>query len=153
LGWHIQIVGALPVIVGLAPTIADLKVPVVLDHFSGAGAEGGVNQKDFGALLDLVRARNTYVKLSAPYSRSKRPDYADMTPLARALIQAGPDRMLWGTNWPHPDQVPGRAISEVTPYQRIDNALLVRLFADWCPDAAARKMILVDTPARLYCFG
>jgi len=152
LGWNIEIVGALPAVMGLAPAIADLKVPVVLDHFAGAGGDG-VKQEGFAVLLDLVRAGNAYVKLSAPYNRSKRPDYSDMTPLARALVAAAPNRMLWGTNWPHPDQVPGRPISQITPYQKIDNENLVRLFADWCPDAATRKMILVDTPARLYRFA
>jgi predicted TIM-barrel fold metal-dependent hydrolase len=153
LNWHIQIVGPLSAIAGLAPQIAALKVPVVLDHFAGADGAGGVQQPGFGALLDLVRAGNTYVKLSAPYDRSKQTDYADMTPLARALIEAGPTRMLWGTNWPHPGQVPGRPISEMSPYQVVDNVMLAKRLADWCPDAGLRKTILVDTPQRLYRFA
>jgi predicted TIM-barrel fold metal-dependent hydrolase len=150
LGWNIEVVGNLPAVISLAPVMATLKVPVVLDHF--AGANGGVKQEGFAALLELVRGRNAYVKLSAPYNRSKRPDYSDMTPLAHALIEAGRDRMLWGTNWPHPDQVPGRPITEVTPYHKIDNRNLVRLLGEWCPDASTRQMILVETPQRLYRF-
>jgi predicted TIM-barrel fold metal-dependent hydrolase len=152
LGWNIEIVGNLETVVGLAPAIVKSTVPVVLDHFAGANG-GGVDQPGFDKLLDLIRARNTFVKLSAPYNRSSKPDYSDMTPLAHALIEAGPDRMLWGTNWPHPDQIAGRPISELTPYHVIDNENLVRLLAQWCPDAAMRRTILVDTPARLYRFA
>jgi predicted TIM-barrel fold metal-dependent hydrolase len=152
LGWNIEVVGNLPAVISLAPVMAPLKVPVVLDHFAGANGGDGVKQEGFAALLELVRGRNAYVKLSAPYNRSKRPDYSDMAPLAHALIEAGADRMLWGTNWPHPDQVPGRPISEVTPYHKIDNRNLVRLLGEWCPDASTRQMILVETPQRLYRF-
>jgi len=152
LNWHIQINTEPAVIGAIAPTVADLKVPVVFDHFGGAVAAEGVNQKGFGALIELVRGGNVYVKLSAPYDRSKRPDYADILPFARALIAARADRMLWGTNWPHPDAVAGRPITEISPYQKIDNPNLLRVFAQWCPDAAMRKMILVDTPQRLYRF-
>jgi predicted TIM-barrel fold metal-dependent hydrolase len=152
LGWNIEIVGNLDTVVQLERAIAASQVPVVLDHFGGANGDGA-NQAGFDKLLELVRARNTFVKLSAPYNRSGKADYSDMLPLARALIEAGPDRMLWGTNWPHPDQIKGRPISEVTPYHVIDNEGLVRLLAEWCPDAAMRKTILVDTPARLYRFA
>jgi predicted TIM-barrel fold metal-dependent hydrolase len=153
LGWNIEVVGNLATVISLAPVMATLRVPVVLDHFAGANGGDGVKQEGFAGLLELVRGRNAYVKLSAPYNRSKRPDYSDMTPLAHALIDVGADRMLWGTNWPHPDQIPGRPISEVTPYHRIDNRNLVRLIGEWCPDASVRQMILVDTPQRLYRFA
>lgn len=153
LGWHIQVNTELPIIDAIAPVVAGLKVPVVFDHFGEAVAAEGVNQKGFGALVELVRAGNTYVKLSAPYNLSKRADYADVLPLARALIAARAGSMLWGTNWPHPgNRVAGRAVSEITPYQKVDNPRLVTAFEEWCPDAALRKMILVDTPARLYRF-
>jgi predicted TIM-barrel fold metal-dependent hydrolase len=110
LGWNIEIVGNVDVIAGMAPAIAGSRVPVVLDHFAGANGDD-FDKKSFAAILELVKGRNTFVKLSAPYNRSKTPDYSDMLPLAHALIEAGPDRMLWGTNWPHPDQIPGRPIS------------------------------------------
>lgn len=152
LGWHIQIVGALPTLVPLMSKLAGANLTIVLDHFGGAPGEGGVDSKDFQALLDLVRARNTYVKLSAPYGRSKRPDYADMAPLALALIEAAPDRMLWGTNWPHPGQDRTIPVSAIMPYQKVDNEMLVRRLADWCPDVAARYRILVENPQILYGF-
>ena len=152
LNWHIQINTELPVINGLAPLLAGAKVPIVFDHMGNAVAADGVNQKGFGALVELVKARNTYVKLSAPYNLSKRADWADVVPLAKALIAAGPDRMLWGTNWPHPGNSRG-SIAKTTPYQVVDNAALLRAFALHCPDAAMRKVILVDTPQRLYRFA
>ena len=102
INWHVQIVGQLPIIVSLGPQIATLGHPVVIDHFGGARGEDGVENKDFQAFLELVKAGNVYVKLSAPYDRTREPGYANMTPFARALIAARADRMLWGTNWPHP---------------------------------------------------
>jgi predicted TIM-barrel fold metal-dependent hydrolase len=152
IGWHIQINTGLPVIDGLAPMIADAQVPIVIDHIGNADAALGVNQKGFGALVELVKARNTYVKLSAPYNLSKRPDWADVVPLAKTLIAAGPDRMLWGTNWPHPGGGRGD-ITKITPYQVVDNKKLLLAFAEHCPDPAMRKVILVDTPQRFYRFA
>src|SRR5207302_2759508 len=152
LGWHIQINTNLPLVAAIAPAISTLKVPVAFDHMGNLRAEEGINQPGFGALVELVKARNTYVKLSAPYNLSKRPDWADVAPFAKALIAAGSDRMLWGTNWPHPGNGRG-PISQVTPYQVVDNPKLLTAFAEWCPDAAMRKMILVETPARLYRFA
>ena len=152
LGWHIQINTEPAIIAAIAPTVADLKVPVVFDHIGEVVAADGVNQKGFAAFVELVRGHNAYVKLSAPYNLSKRPDWADVAPFARALIAAAPDRMLWGTNWPHPGGGRGD-IKEITPYQVVDNPKLLRVFAQWVPDAGMRKMILVDTPQRLYRFA
>jgi predicted TIM-barrel fold metal-dependent hydrolase len=153
INWHVQIVGQLPVIVSLGPQIANLGHPVVIDHFGGARGEDGVENRDFQAFLDLVKTGNVYVKLSAPYDRTREAGYANMTPFARALIAARADRMLWGTNWPHPLPRQGVPITEISPYQNVDNVMLVTRLAEWCPDAAARKMILVDTPVRLYRFA
>ena len=123
-------------------------MPVVFDHMGNPEAALGVIQPGFAALIVLVTNRNVYAKLSAPYNHSKLADYSDVAPFARALIAARPDHMLWGTNWPHPAAVRAPSVSEISPYQVIDNANLVRLFMEWCPDEATRKMILVDTPAR-----
>lgn len=152
LGWHIQINTELPVIAGLAPMVGDVGVPIVFDHMGNLEAEKGLGQPGFAALIDLVKARNTYVKLSAPYNLSKQQDWSDVVPFAKALIAAGPDRMLWGTNWPHPGGARGD-INAITPYQVVDNAKLLIAFAQHCPDAVMRKAILVDTPQRLYRFA
>ncbi len=108
LNWHLQIYAALPVIAAIADRIAGLPVDVVIDHFGLAQASEGVNQAGFAALLELVRARRAYVKLSAPYRISQASGYTDVAPIARALIAAAPDRMLWASDWPHTDRVPGR---------------------------------------------
>jgi len=150
--WHLQINTDLSVIGRITPIISALTVPVVFDHMGNPDASLGVKQPGFDALLDMVKTRTVFVKLSAPYNHSKLPDYSDVTPFARALIAARPDRMLWGTNWPHPAAARGAA-GEVSPYQVIDNANLVRVFKEWCPDPAMQKMILVDTPTRLYRFA
>ena len=152
LRWNIEVVGNLDAWAPMFPAMADLKVPVVLDHFAGANGGAGVNQEGFAKLLDLLKSGNAYVKLSAPYNRSKTKDWSDMLPLAHALVAARPDRMLWGTNWPHPNQIPGRPLSEITPYHQIDNPGLLPVLAEWVPDAGTRKVILVDTPQRLYRF-
>ncbi len=152
LGWHIQINTGLPVVQAIAPTVAHLQVPVVFDHMANLEAEKGINQPGFGAFVELVKSPNVHVKLSAPYNLSKRADWADVVPFAKALIAAAPNRMLWGTNWPHPGNARGD-IREITPYQVVDNPKLLTAFAQWCPDPAMRKMILVDTPQRLYRFA
>jgi len=152
LGWHIQINTGLPVVQAIAPTIAHLQVPVVFDHMANLEAAKGVNQPGFSTFVELVKSPNVYVKLSAPYNLSKRPDWADVVPFAKALIAAAPNRMLWGTNWPHPGNARG-SIADITPYQVVDNPKLLTAFAAWCPDSAMRKMILVDTPQRLYRFA
>jgi predicted TIM-barrel fold metal-dependent hydrolase len=151
LGWHIQINTELSVVAAIAQTVGTLKVPVVFDHIANLDASKGVNQPGFGALVDLVKGGNIYVKLSAPYNLSKQPDWADIVPIAQTLIAASPGRMLWGTNWPHPGNARG-PITQITPYQTVDNPALLRAFAKHCPDPAIRKFILVDNPARLYRF-
>jgi predicted TIM-barrel fold metal-dependent hydrolase len=152
LNWHVQVYAVLPVIAQLTTTIADSPVPVVLDHFAMAQAAEGTSQKGFLALIDLVRSRKAYVKLSAPYRVSKKPGYADIMPIAQSLIYAARDRMLWGTDWPHTQNVPGHKPTEVTPFSRIDDAASLRQFNSWYPDETTRKMILVDNPAKLYRF-
>jgi D-galactarolactone isomerase len=85
------------------------------------------------------------VKLSAPYEVSKvgRPLYGDVGALAKALVKARPDRMLWASNWPHPS---------ATPANKPDDTELLDLLLDWAPDEKTRHKILVDNPARLYGF-
>jgi len=99
----------------------------------------------FKVLLGLVGRGNCYVKLSGPYEVSKtgKPGYADAGALAKALVKAAPERMLWASNWPHPS-----AQGEQYP----DDANLLDLLLDWAPDEAVRRQILVDNPARLYGF-
>lgn len=153
--WHVQLFTSLAMISAIKDLVAASPVPVVFDHFGGAQAALGPEQPGFADLLELVRSGKAYVKISGAYRSSKlAPDYADCTPLARALIEANSDRIVWGTDWPHPDSVtpPGKKPSDVTPLFQIDDGRLLNQLAVWAPDAAIRKKILVDNPARLYGF-
>src|ERR1700716_2002014 len=154
-GWHIQLFTNLAMISAIKDLVATSPVPVVFDHFGGAQAELGVDQPGFADLVELVRSGKAHVKISGAYRASKLgPDYSDAAPLAKALIAANADRIVWGTDWPHPDPVtpPGKQITDVTPLFQIDDGRLLNQLPVWAPDAATRKKILVDNPTRLYGF-
>jgi predicted TIM-barrel fold metal-dependent hydrolase len=150
--WHIQIDTRLSVITALKNDIAALPYPVIVSHFGRAQAALGPGQPGFDDLLGLVRSGRVYVKISAPYRTSdKSPDFSDMAPLAQALVAANSDRVLWGSNWPHP----GRGLTPTaiaSPYPNDDGGVL-NLLPTWVPDSTIRAKILVDNPARLYGFG
>jgi predicted TIM-barrel fold metal-dependent hydrolase len=153
-GWHVQAYTRLAVIEALAPVLAEAKVPVVIDHFGGAVGALGVAQPGFATLLGLVRAEKCYVKISGAYRSSLlAPDYADMAPFAQALIAANPERVLWGSDWPHPDPLGSPVFTDIAPNHDIDDAAVFAALWRWAPDAALRQRILVDNPARLYGFG
>ncbi len=153
--WHIQMYTTLGVIGPLKDQLAGVPVPLVFDHFAGADAAKGPQQEGYGVVLDLVKSGKAYVKISGAYRASTlAPDYADVAPLARALIAANPDRLVWGSDWPHPDSatVPGRKPTDLAPAQPIDDGRVLNLLGDWTSDAAIRHKILVDNPKRLYDF-
>lgn len=153
--WHIQVYSRLPVIAPLHDQFAALGVPVVFDHLAGAQGAQGPQPPGFDAVLDLVRSGKAWVKLSGAYrSSTQAPDYADVLPFARALVAANPDRLVWGSDWPHPDSavIPGRKPTDPAPAQAVDDGRLLNLLGEWVPDEATRAKILVDNPARLYGF-
>ncbi len=153
--WHVQIYSNLSVLAALKNELAQAPVPLVLDHFAGAQAALGMEQPGFADVVELVRSGKVYVKISGAYRASKAaPDYADVIPFAKALIAANPDRLVWGTDWPHPDAVtpPGKKPTDVTPLLQIDDGALLNLLAVWTSDAAIRQKVLVANPARLYGF-
>jgi len=152
--WHVQMNTNLAMISALKEQVAASPVAVVFDHFGGARAELGPQQAGFAELVELVRSGQAYVKISAAYRVSKLgPDYADVVPLAQALIGANPDRVVWGTDWPHPATTPpGGKATDVTPLMQIDDGRLLNQLPVWAPDPGIRKKILVDNPARLYAF-
>jgi len=154
-GWHVQMYTSLAMISAIKEIVASSPVPVVFDHFGGAVAELGPAQPGFADLLDLVRSGKAYVKISRAYRSSKlAPDYPDVVPLAKALIAANSDRIIWGSDWPHPNSttLPGKTIANVTPLFQIDDGRLFNQLPVWAPEAAIRQKILVDNPARLYGF-
>ena len=153
-GMHLQIYAGLPLITALQENFKRLPVPAVFDHFAGARGDAGVRQPGFNAVIDLVRQGAVYVKVSAPYrSSSQTPTYEEMKPFAQALIQANPERVLWGTDWPHPGKPGLVAATEITTPYVVDNGRMLNLFAQWVPDTSIRKKVLVDNPAKLFGFG
>jgi predicted TIM-barrel fold metal-dependent hydrolase len=154
-GWHIQFYTRPHIIAALKSQIEQLPFPVVFDHFGGAKAASGPSQPGFDALLDLVKSGRAYVKVSAPYRISeKAPDFADVAPLAQALIAANPDRLVWGSDWPHPDSAfgVGKSLSEIAPPFVVDEGLVLGQVPKWTVDPAIREKILVANAARLYDF-
>jgi predicted TIM-barrel fold metal-dependent hydrolase/predicted NBD/HSP70 family sugar kinase len=154
LGWHVQVYTGLDVITALADDLTKLPVPIVFDHFGGAQAAKGLDQPGWDVLLQLVASGRAYVKVSGHYRSSlAAPAYADMAPFARALIAANADRIVWGTDWPHPAHAPSPDTAhELSPSYDIDDGLALNQLEIWAPDAATRRKILVDNPARLYDF-
>ena len=153
--WHIQMFTSLAMISAIKDLVDASPVPVVFDHFGGAQAELGPAQPGFVDLLHPLQSGNAYVKISGAYRASRlAPDYGDAAPLARALIAANSDRIVWGTDWPHPDSSPrpGHKPTEVTPLLQIDDGRLLNQLPVWAPDPAVRKKILVDNPVQLYGF-
>jgi predicted TIM-barrel fold metal-dependent hydrolase len=122
----------------------------VFDHFGNAREDLGLQQPGFADLVELVRSGKAYVKISV--NGGPRKDYARFAPLAWELIAANPDRILWGTNWPHPNSSSGRKPTDLTPLFGVDDGLVLNLLPVWAPSEGVRKKILVDNPARLYGF-
>jgi predicted TIM-barrel fold metal-dependent hydrolase len=154
-GWHVQVYTILPLLKNITDVLASSPVPVVFDHFGGAEADKGLEQPGWAELVEAVKSGKIYVKISGAYRLSnKAPDYPDAVPFAKALIAANPDRLVWGSDWPHPDSVtpPGKKPTDLTPLYQIDDGRVLNQLAVWAPDAATRKKILVDNPARLYGF-
>ena len=142
-GWHIQLMLTPAQLIELAPHLGKLRCTIVIDHMGDVRSSGGVNQPAFQALLGLVRGEQCWVKLSAGYHHSDQaPPYPETIPLTHALVDACPDRLLWGSDWPHANH-----------WGRMPNSTdLFDLLLEWVPDEAVRTRILVDNPARLYGF-
>ncbi len=143
-GWHIVLHFDAHDLSAHAGLLAGLPCPYVIDHMARVPATGGVEQAAFQALLELLRDPRAWVKISGAerLTAGGTPPYDDVVPLARALVTAAPDRVLWGTDWPHPNvrHMP-------------DDGDLVDLLVDLVPDEATRRRVLVTNPERLYDFG
>ncbi|HEY8612171.1 MAG TPA: amidohydrolase family protein [Roseomonas sp.] len=144
LGWHVQLQFDGAEMVEREALIRSLPCPVVIDHIGRFHDPVTPKAPAARALLRLVETGRVWVKLSSPYgvSRSGPPDYADVAAIARALIKAAPERLVWGSNWPHPNEAEPKP--EVAP--------LLDLIGHWAPTEVVRHAILVTNPARLYDF-
>ena len=147
LGWHIVLhVNDSKEISELEDLLRKLPVPIVIDHLSRVRGGQGVGYVGFQSLLKLMQETDhVWAKISSWYRLSDLgPPYDDMTPLARALIEARTDRVVWGTNWPHPI---------LWDHPMPNDTDLFDQFMDWAGDDATRHQILVDNPVALYGFG
>lgn len=142
-GWHVQIHMKADQIAQAETLLSRLPCPIVFDHLGRIPPQAGLAHPGFATVRKLLDGGRTWVKLSGAYHDSAvgDPTYADMAPLARAYIAAAPERVVWGSDWPHP-----------TVKQKPDDAHLLDLLLDWAPAASLRARILVDNPQRLYGF-
>ncbi len=143
LDWQIEIHRESPDLPFLIEPLLDAGIPVVVDHFGRPSAEAGVDDLGFKYLLSKGKSRRVWVKLSGGYRNwPEATDQSLPRRCADLLIDAfGPERLVWGSDWPHTQNE-----------KRIDFALTQRRLEEWVPDAATRKIILQDTPVRLFRF-
>jgi 2-pyrone-4,6-dicarboxylate lactonase len=143
LGWHVQFLLDVEDHPDLDSMLGSFATEVVIDHMGRPDPRKGVNAPGFQALIRLLKSGRGWAKLSAPYRTSlTEPPYPDMTPFAHALLAAAPDRLVWGSDWPHV------LLEKTMP----DDGDLVDAIALWVPDDAVRRRILVDNAERLYGF-
>ena len=139
-GWHVVLHLDAPDIIPLSDVMRKLPLPFVIDHMGRVPAKDGVDQPPLRALLELSRLENCWIKVCGA-ERISMPPYDKAVPIAHAIVEAAPERVLWGTDFPHPN-----------PTHEADEADLVDLVPQYAPDAAMQKRLLVDNPARLYDF-
>jgi len=139
-GWHVVLHLDAPDIAPLSAMIRRLPLPFVIDHMGRVPAAAGLDQPGLRALIELSRLENCWIKVCGA-ERIAMPPYDQAVPIARALVEAAPERVLWGTDFPHPNAT-----------HEADEADLVDLVPRYAPDALAQRRLLVDNPARLYGF-
>ena len=142
-GWHLDFLLPGWLTAELLPVLRTLPVPFSIAHMGMFQAADGVANAGFQGLLDLLRhgRGNAWIKLTGQYRISKRADYADIAPMARALFEAAPDRLLYGSDYPH------------LSFAQHSTERLFALLTEWFPDPADRRRVLVANPAELYGFG
>jgi D-galactarolactone isomerase len=147
LGWHLQFNLDGSQITERADLLRRLPSQLVFDHMGHPTLPAGIEDQSFAVMRGLIDKGRTWIKLSGAYSNSKigPPSYPEATAIAQAFVKAAPERMVWGSDWPHP----GEQNKPVLP----DDALLFDLLAVWAPDEATRRRILVENPESLYGFA
>ena len=146
LGWHLQFNVEGEQIVELADLLRRLPTPLVFDHLGNPPVAAGIDHPSHAIVRGLVDKRRAWVKLSGAYSNSKigPPTYPEATKVAQAFVKAAPERLVWGSDWPHPT---------MPNDDKPNDALLFDLLAEWAPDPATRHRILVQNPEALYGFA
>jgi predicted TIM-barrel fold metal-dependent hydrolase len=146
LGWHVQFNMSADLAVASKEVLSRLPCPIVFDHLAHLPEPAGIMHPAFGVIVDLMQKGKAWVKLSGAYQDTKigPPTYADSTTVAQAYVKAAPERLVWGSDWPHPSEAVDK---------KPDDALLFDLLSVWAPDEAVRTKILVDNPVKLYGFG
>ncbi len=146
-GWHIELLVNVDEAAGFARAVADIPVPIVLGHlgYPKSGARDWTAHAAFGDLLRLLDGGRCWIKLTGPYRISAAPDvpYDDVDAAAHKLVASAPQRLVWGTDWPH----------AMKKKRMANDGELADLLERWAPDAATRARILVDNPAELYGFA
>jgi predicted TIM-barrel fold metal-dependent hydrolase len=143
LGWHAQMHMSGDQVAAHATLLKSLPCTLVFDHMGRLPPGTGARHPAFGVIVDLVQRGRAWVKLSGAYlNTTSGPPYADATATAQAYVRAAPERLVWGSDWPHPTEAH-------TP----DDAELLDLLTVWAPDTGVRNRILVDNPAKLYGFA
>ena len=144
LGWHIQINAPAETILAATDLWGRVPCPIVFDHLAHVPEPDGVSHPVFALVSRLLQQGKAWVKLSGAYADTKigPPSYADSSAVAKAYVKQAPERLVWGSDWPHPSERDSKP----------DDALLFDLLADWAPDIHVRTRILVDNPAKLYGF-
>jgi predicted TIM-barrel fold metal-dependent hydrolase len=143
-GWQLDFLTPGWLTAELMPTLRKLRLDFTLAHFGMLQAKDGVDQPGFRALLELLRSgeRRCWVKLTGVYRMSAAAGFADVAPMARALIEAAPDRLIWGSDYPH-----------LSFAEKVGSIELWNLFGTWASDEATRRRILVDNPRNLFGFS
>ena len=145
LGWHVQVNMTPDQVLAHQDALARLATPLVIDHIGRIPQPDGVDHPLYALIRKLLDAGRTWVKLSGPYisSADGRADFADVGHVARLLVEAAPERLVWGSDWPHPTKD-----ADAKP----DDAAMLDVIAGWAPDPAIRQRIFVTNPAELYRF-
>src|SRR3954447_7292244 len=146
LGWHVQFNVDGEMIDEMAAILRRLPTPMVFDHLAHPPVAVGIEHSSHKIVRELIDKGRTWVKVSGAYSNSKvgPPSYPEATKIAQAFVKAAPERLVWGSDWPHPG---------MPDHNKPDDALLFDLLAEWAPDEATRNRILVRNPEALYGFG
>jgi 2-pyrone-4,6-dicarboxylate lactonase len=144
IGWHLDFLTPGWLVSELMPTLRELPIEFTVAHMGLFPAKDGPQQPGFQEFLKLAGDgfKRCWVKLTGIYRFSTAPDFADIKPVAQALMAAAPDQLIWGSDFPH-----------LSFHDRVGTIQLYNLLGEWAPDAAMRKRILADNPARLFGFN